>query len=268
MADAPRPMTVPVLAAMKGRGEKIVALTAYDASFARVLDDAGVDVILVGDSLGMVVQGEANTLPVTLDDMVYHTRCAARGAQRSLLVGDLPFMSYPTPAVAADSAARLIREGGARMVKLEGGRRRESIVRFLVEQDIPVCGHLGLLPQSVHRLGGYPVQAVDEASARVLLEDALILQDAGASLLVLECVPALLAEEVSRTLAIPVIGIGAGPGCDGQVLVLHDILGVSAGKKPRFVKDFMAGAADIPAAIRAYVEAVRAGRFPSADQSF
>lgn len=268
MVDVARPLTVPALAAMKGRGEKIVALTAYDASFSRALDEAGVDVILVGDSLGMVVQGEATTLAVTLDDMVYHTRCAARGVQRSLLVADLPFMSYPTPVVAADSAARLIRDGGARMVKLEGGRCREHIVRFLVEQSIPVCGHLGLLPQSVHRLGGYPVQAVDEASARALLEDALILQDAGASLLVLECVPALLAEEVSRALAIPVVGIGAGPGCDGQVLVLHDMLGVSPGKRPRFVQNFMAGAADIPAAIRAYAEAVRAGRFPDADHSF
>lgn len=261
-------MTIPSLLAMKPRGEKIVALTAYDASFASVLDASGVDVILIGDSLGMVVQGQRTTLPVTLDEVVYHTRCVARGATRALLLADLPFMSYPNPERAADGAARLIREGGAQMVKLEGGRQRLDTVRFLVEQNIPVCGHLGLLPQSIHRLGGYPVQARDPQSAQALLEDALLLQEAGASLIVLECVPATLAEEVSRALDIPVIGIGAGPGCDGQVLVLHDLLGISPGKRPRFVKDFMAETGNIPEAIRAYADAVRTGRFPAAEHAF
>lgn len=253
---------------MKARGEKIAVLTAYDASFARELDEAGVDAVLVGDSLGMVMQGEATTLPVTLEHMIYHSRCVARGLRRALLIADLPFMSYPTPIAAAEGAARLIREGGARMVKLEGGRQREAIVRFLVDQNIPVCGHLGLLPQSIHKLGGYAAQATDEASARTLLEDALILQGAGASLLVLECVPALLGEEVSRALTIPVIGIGAGAGCDGQVLVLQDMLGLGSENKPRFVKNFLAGASGISTAIHAYVDAVRSGEFPAAEHGY
>ena len=265
---AERAVTVPELAACKARGEKIVALTAYDAIFAGLLDEAGVDVILVGDSLAMVVQGRATTLQVSLDEMVYHTRCASRGAARALLLADLPFMSYPTPGRAADSAARLIREGGARMVKLEGGRDRADTVRFLARQGIPVCGHLGLLPQFVHQLGGYHVQARESQAAQTVLEDALLLQDAGAKLLVLECVPATLGEEVSRALEIPVIGIGAGPGCDGQVLVLHDMLGLGPGKRPRFVKDFMAESPDIAAAVRAYAAAVREGRFPGEEHGF
>ncbi len=261
-------VTVPGLAAMKARGENIVVLTAYDASFARLLDEAGVDVILVGDSLGMVIQGCETTLSATLDDMVYHTRCVARGASRALVLADLPFMSYPTPERAAESAARLVREGGASMVKLEGGRIRADIVRFLTEQNIPVCGHLGLLPQSIHRLGGYHVQGREERAAQTLPEDALLLQEAGASLLVLECVPASLGEEITRALEIPVIGIGAGPGCDGQVLVLHDMLGVTIGKRPRFVKDFLADAGNIAAALRAYASAVREGRFPTEENCF
>jgi 3-methyl-2-oxobutanoate hydroxymethyltransferase len=261
-------ITIPELAAMKAREEKIVVLTAYDALFARVLDAAGIDVILVGDSLGMVIQGHSSTLPVSLDEMVYHTRCVARGVSRALLVADLPFMSYPNPERAADSAARLIREGGASMVKLEGGRSRADIVRYLTAQGIPVCGHLGLLPQSVHQLGGYHVQAREDRAAQTLLEDALLLQDAGASLLVLECVPSPLGEEVSCALDIPVIGIGAGAGCDGQVLVLHDMLGLGFGKRPRFVKDFLTEAADIPSAIRAYAAAVREGRFPGEEHGF
>lgn len=265
---AERTVTVPGLAAMKARGEKIVVLTAYDALFARTLDEAGVDVVLVGDSLGMVIQGHGSTLPVSLDDMVYHSRCAARGIRRALLVADLPFMSYPTPEKAADSAARLIREGGASMVKLEGGRSRVGTVRFLAEQGIPVCGHLGLLPQSVHQLGGYPVQARESQAAQTLLEDALLLQEAGMGLLVLECVPATLGEEVSRALDIPVIGIGAGPGCDGQVLVLHDMLGLGFGKRPRFVKDFLAETSGIASAVRAYAAAVREGTFPADEHGF
>lgn len=263
-----RAMNVPELAAMKARGEKIVVLTAYDATFAQLLDQAGVDVILVGDSLGMVIQGHETTLPTTLNDMVYHTRCVARGASRSLILADLPFMSYATPERAAENAARLIREGGARMVKLEGGRSRVEAVRFLVDQGIPACGHLGLLPQSIHQLGGYQVQGREDRTAQILLEDALLLQEAGASMLVLECVPATLGEEVSRALDIPVIGIGAGSGCDGQVLVLHDMLGLGGGKRPRFVKDFLAEADDIPSAIRVYAEAVREGRFPAEEHEF
>jgi len=261
-------ITVPGLTALKAQGEKIVVLTAYDASFARLLDQAGVDVILVGDSLGMVMQGHDTTLSATLEDMVYHTQCVARGVARALVVADMPFMSYPTPEKAADNAARLLREGGAKMVKLEGGRRRVETVRFLVDQSIPVCGHLGLLPQSIHQLGGYYVQGKEDRAAQTLLEDALLLQDAGAGLLVLECVPSRLGEEVSRALDIPVIGIGAGAGCDGQVLVLHDMLGVTPGKRPRFVKDFMADAPDIASAVRAYAAAVRDGTFPGVEHGF
>jgi 3-methyl-2-oxobutanoate hydroxymethyltransferase len=268
MPEAVKALTVPELAVMKGQSEKIVALTAYDASFARVLDEAGVDIVLIGDSLGMVVQGQATTLPVTVDDMIYHTRCVARGVQRALLIADLPFMSYASPERAAENAARAIREGGAQMVKLEGGRQRAEVVRFLVEQSIPVCGHLGLLPQSIHQLGGYYVQGKDEQSASTLLEDALILQDAGASLLVLECVPTVLAKEISCALQIPTIGIGAGVDCDGQVLVLYDMLGISPGRSPRFTKNFLSHAEDIPAAIKAYVDAVRSGQFPAAEHSF
>jgi 3-methyl-2-oxobutanoate hydroxymethyltransferase len=263
-----RHITIPALTAMKARGQKIAVLTAYDALFARLLDEAGVDVVLVGDSLAMVIQGQDATLKVSLDEMVYHTRCAARGCSRALLVADLPFMSYPTPERAADSAARLMREGGARMVKLEGGRQRVDTVRFLVEQGIPVCGHLGLLPQSIHQLGGYHVQGRDSHAAQTLLEDALLLQQAGITLLVLECVPSALGEEVSRALDIPVIGIGAGPGCDGQVLVLHDMLGLGFSRRPRFVKDFLSGSGDIAAAIRAYVAAVRDGSFPGDEHGF
>lgn len=261
-------VTVPKLAAMKAHGEKIAVLTAYDATFARVLDEAGVDVLLVGDSLGMVVQGQKTTLHASLDEMVYHTRCVARGVSRALLLADLPFMSYSTPELAAQNAARLIREGGAQMVKLEGGRDRAETVRFLVAQGMAVCGHLGLLPQSIHQLGSYQVQAREQRAAQALLEDAKALQQAGAALLVLECVPAELAATVSRELDIPTIGIGAGAACDGQVLVLHDLLGLGFGKRPRFVKDFMAEADDIPGAIRAYVEAVRTGRFPGVEHGF
>lgn len=253
---------------MKAGGEKIAVLTAYDATFATVLDRAGVDVILVGDSLGMVVQGASTTLAASLDDMIYHSRCVSRAAGRALILADLPFMTYHTPDAAAQSAARLFREGGASMVKLEGGKARCDIVRFLVAQNMPVCGHLGLLPQSIHALGGYHMQAGDDESAAVLIQDALSLQEAGASLLVLECVPAALAGEISRTLKIPVIGIGAGADCDGQVLVLHDMLGLGFERRPRFVKDFLADSGSIPGAIAAYVEAVRSGHFPTAEHSY
>lgn len=253
---------------MKSRGEKIAVLTAYDAGFAAAMDEAGIDAVLVGDSLGMVVQGHATTLPVTLDQMVYHCASVARGARRAVRIADLPFMSYATSGQALESAARLLREGAAQMVKLEGGRKRADVVRALVEQDIPVCAHLGLLPQSVHRLGGYRVQGRDERSAQILLEDALLLEEAGASLLVLECVPATLAGEITAALAIPTIGIGAGPDCDGQVLVSYDMLGLTPGKRPRFSRNFLETAGDIRSAFRQYVADVREGRFPGPEHCF
>ncbi|WP_426991662.1 3-methyl-2-oxobutanoate hydroxymethyltransferase [Methylomonas sp. CM2] len=259
-------LTVSDLAAMKRAGEKISCLTAYDASFAAVLDNAGIDVLLVGDSLGMVVQGEASTLPVTIDDMVYHGRCVAKTRRRAFLIVDLPFASYALPEQALNNAARLMREGGAQMVKLEGAK--PAIVAFLVEQGIPVCGHLGLLPQSVNRLGGYRVQGRDADQAERILADAEALEQAGAGALVLECVPAELAERISRRLAIPVIGIGAGAACDGQVLVLYDMLDIGAGKRPRFSKNFMAGAAGIADAVGRYHAAVKSGEFPGSEHTY
>lgn len=258
------PISVTTLAAMKSRGERIVCLTCYDASFARLLDAAGVDLLLVGDSLGMVLQGHATTVPVTVEQMAYHTACVSRGRERALIVADLPFLSCATPERALDNAARLMQEGGAQVVKLEGGAPMLETVRRLTDQGMPVCAHLGLLPQSVHRIGGYRFQGRDHASSEAIRHDALAMQDAGASLLVLECVPAVLANEISVTLTIPVIGIGAGAGCDGQVLVLHDMLGLNAGRPPSFSRDFMNGRGSIAAAVAAYVEAVRDGSFPAA----
>jgi 3-methyl-2-oxobutanoate hydroxymethyltransferase len=268
MPEAGPALTLPRLLAMKGRGEKIAMLTAYDASFAAAMDEAGVDVVLVGDSLGNVIQGHGTTLPVTLDHMIYHAACAARGLRRSLLAVDLPFLSYATPGQALESAGRLVREAGVQMIKLEGGRKREAVVRALADEDIPVCGHLGLQPQSVHRLGGYPVQGRDEAAARVLLEDALLLEQAGASMLVLECVPALLAAEITAALTIPTIGIGAGRDCDGQVLVCYDMLGITPGRRPKFSKNFLEAAGDIRGAFRTYVAEIREGRFPGPEHAF
>ena len=255
--------TLRSLQAMKGEGERITALTCYDASFARLLDRVGVDVALVGDSLGMVVQGRDSTLAVTLEDMAYHTACVARGLARAFLVADLPFASYQvSPRQAYRSAARLM-AAGAHMVKLEGGAVMAETVAFLVQRGIPVCAHLGLLPQSVHQLGGYRMQGRDEEGARRLLEHARLLEEAGAGLIVLEAVPAALAAEITRTLMIPTIGIGAGADCDGQVLVLYDALGLYA-QPPRFAKNFLAGAADMQAAVAEYVRQVKAGEFPDA----
>lgn len=262
MNVSPKPLRIPQLAAMKARDEKIAALTAYDASFARLLDDAGVDVVLVGDSLGMMVQGEATTLPVTLDHMLYHTRSVARSVRRAVILADLPFLAHATPERAVENAGRLLAEGGAHMVKLEGGAGFADTVRRLVRFGIPVCGHIGLLPQSVHLLGGYRMQGRDGAQAQALLADALALEEAGCDLLVLECMPAELAGEITARLRIPTIGIGCGPDCDGQVLVLYDILDIHPGRRPRFSHNFMAGAGSIQAAVRAYVEAVRSGAFP------
>lgn len=260
-------VTLPGLGEMKREGEPIVMLTAYDASFARRVDAAGVDCVLVGDSLGNVIQGRDSTLPVTVEDMVYHTRAVRRGLDRALLLADLPFMSYADPAMAVRSAAALMR-AGAQMVKLEGGSEHAEVVTTLVANGVPVCAHLGLTPQHVHRLGGYRVQGRGEAAADRLRADALALERAGASLLVLECVPAPLAAEVARALTVPVIGIGAGDGVDGQVLVLYDVLGISPGPMPRFVRDFMAEAGSVDEALRAFVEAVRQKRFPAPEHAW
>lgn len=262
------PITLPRLREMKSKGEKIVALTAYDASFAAQCDAAGVDIALVGDSLGMVVQGHASTLPVSVDAMVYHSAAVARGVRNALLIADLPFMSFRDAATALDASARLMAQGGAAMVKLEGAGYVLDVIRALDEHDIPVCAHLGLTPQSVHKLGGYRVQGKSKSDAERLLADAQAVQQAGADLLVLECVPASLAQRITRELAIATIGIGAGADCDGQVLVLYDMLGITPGKRPRFSKDFLAGRGSVAEAIAAYVRAVRAGEFPAVEHRF
>ena len=247
---------------MHAAGEKIAMLTCYDAAFARLLDEAGVDVLLVGDSLGMVLQGQSSTLPVSIDEMAYHTRCVARGNRGAWLVADLPFASYHASAEqAVQSAARLM-QAGAQMVKLEGGGWTAPLVRLLVERGMPVCAHLGLTPQSVHALGGWRVQGRGEAAAAKLCREAIELAEAGAEMLVVELVPAALARELSARLPIPVIGIGAGAGCGGQVLVLHDMLGVSRGKPPRFVRNFMHASQSIEDAVRRYVADVKSGVFP------
>jgi 3-methyl-2-oxobutanoate hydroxymethyltransferase len=252
---------------LKQRGEKITCVTSYDASFTRLLEQAGVEVLLVGDSLGMVIQGHESTLPVRMADMIYHTACVARAGRSALRVVDMPFMSYSSVDRALGNAARLMR-AGAQMMKLEGGREVADIVRALTEHGIPVCAHLGLTPQSVHQLGGYRVQGRDAESAQRLLEDARLLEQSGASLLVLECIPAGLAGQVSQSLRIPTIGIGAGPDCDGQVLVLYDLLGITPGKRPSFSHNFLEECDDIPAALSAFVAAVKAGRFPAPRHSF
>ena len=262
----PTPLSINDLQAMKQRGEKISCLTAYDASFSALINKAGIDVILVGDSLGMVIQGHQTTLPVSISDMIYHARCVNQPNQRVFVIADLPFMSYSTPIIAAENAAKLIQQGGAQMVKLEGAR--VETVRFLVDQGIPVCGHLGLLPQLINQLGSYQVQGKTPADAERILTEAHQLQDAGATLLILECVPATLAKEISAQLSIPVIGIGAGVHCDGQVLVLYDMLNISITKRPRFSKNFMQGSLSIEAAISAYHQAVKQALFPSIEHSF
>jgi 3-methyl-2-oxobutanoate hydroxymethyltransferase len=247
---------------------KIAMLTCYDASFAAMLDAAGLDSLLVGDSLGMVLQGHDTTLPVTLADMAYHTRCVARGSKRAFLITDMPFGSYQeSPQLAFRNAAELM-AAGAQMVKVEGGAEIADTVRFLAQRGVPVCGHLGLTPQSVHQFGGYRVQGKGEDAEQKLLEDAAELEAAGAGLLVLEAIPAKLGEQVTERLRIPTIGIGAGPRCSGQVLVLHDMLDVFPGKKARFVKNFMKGASSISDAAERYVRAVRDGSFPSQEHSF
>ncbi|OIQ86078.1 3-methyl-2-oxobutanoate hydroxymethyltransferase [mine drainage metagenome] len=261
-------MTPDKLQQTMARGDKIAMLTCYDASFASLCEAAGVDVLLVGDSLGMVLQGEASTLAVTLHDMQYHTRCVARGAGNTPIITDMPFGSYQiSPEQALRNAARLM-AAGAHMVKLEGGSVMADTVRFLTARGIPVCGHLGFTPQSVHQLGGYRVQGKTPEAALRLIEDARALEAAGAGLLVLEMVPATLAAEITAQLGIPTIGIGAGIDCDGQVLVLYDMLGIYPGHTPRFARNFMQGAESVQAALAGYVQAVRSGAFPAAGHSF
>lgn len=253
---------------MKSEQNKIAMLTAYDASFSHVLEQAGIDVILVGDSLGMVVQGQESTLPVTVGDMVYHTRNVIRGCESAFVIADMPFMSYANIEQAIQNAARLMAEGGAQMVKLEGGAIIAETIKQLTERGIPVCAHLGLLPQSVHRLGGYRVQGRDNNSAQQLIDDAKQLQQAGADMLVLECVPAEVGAQVTAAVDIPVIGIGAGNACDGQVLVLYDMLGITSGKRPRFSHDFLSDTGAIPAAVTRYVQQVKSGEFPTVEQNY
>ena len=260
-------VTVPKLQAMREAGEKIAMLTCYDASFAALLDRAGVDTLLIGDSLGNVLQGQATTLPVTLDEIAYHTACVARAKPSALIVADMPFGTYGTPADAFANAVKLM-QAGAQMIKLEGGEWLADTVRFLVERSVPVCAHVGLTPQSVHAFGGFKVQGKTEAGASQLLRDSRAMQDAGAQLLVMEAMPTLLASEVTKQLRIPTIGIGAGVECSGQVLVLHDMLGIFPGKRPRFVKDFMQGQPSILAAVEAYVRAVKDGTFPGPEHTF
>jgi len=258
--------TTTSLLAMKQRGEKIVMLTCYDASFAALMDRADVDIILVGDSLGMVVQGGSNTVSVSMENMVYHTECVAAGVRNSFLLGDLPFGSFHSPPLAMENAVRLM-AAGAEMVKLEGAGPMIQAVDYLTSRGVSVCGHLGLTPQTAHKLGGFKVQARDAEAASQLLQDALAMQQAGAQMLVLECVPAKLGHELSARLDIPVIGIGAGADCDGQVLVMHDMLGLGD-RVPRFVANFMQGRESIGAAFESFVADVRSGKFPAKEHEY
>jgi 3-methyl-2-oxobutanoate hydroxymethyltransferase len=253
---------------MKQRGEKIACLTAYDASFAVLLDAAGVDVVLVGDSLGMVIQGHDTTVPVTMDQMVYHCAAVARGLHRPFLMADLPFMSYPSRELALSNAVRLMQEGGARVIKLESGKGQTDIVEFLARHDIAVCAHLGLKPQSVHKTGGFRVQGREAEAAQRMLEDALALEAAGADLLLLECIPSELGRTISQAVTVPVIGIGAGPDTDGQILVLYDVLDITSGRKPRFVRNFMDGSPSPQEAVSRYVRAVKSGEYPAPEHCF
>ena len=262
------PVNVSTLRRMKQDGEPIACLTAYDASYAALVDAAGTDLVLVGDSLGMVIQGHDTTVPVTVDDIVYHCRTVARGLRRAFLVADMPFMSYTEPNQALDNAVRLMQEGGAMMVKLEGGDDQVAIVEHLARHDIPVCAHLGLKPQSVHKIGGFKVQGREPDKAREMLEAAKRLQDVGADIVLLECVPNEAGQLVTGALDVPVIGIGAGPDVDGQILVLYDVLDITQGRTPRFVKNFQAGLDSPLAALQAYVRAVKEKRYPEPEHCF
>ena len=262
------PVNVSTLRKMKSEGEAIACVTAYDASYAALVDTAGIDLVLVGDSLGMVIQGHDTTVPVTVDDIIYHSKMVARGLRRAFLVADMPFMSYTKSGQALDNAVRLMQEGGAMMVKLEGGDDQVGIVEHLARHDIPVCAHLGLKPQSVHKIGGFKVQGREPDKAREMLESARRLQDAGADIVLLECVPNEVAETVTKALEVPVIGIGAGPHVDGQILVLYDILDITQGRTPRFVKNFQEGCDSPLKALQSYVRAVKDKTYPEPQHCF
>ena len=265
--DSP-PVNVSTLRKLKKDGVPIACLTAYDASFAQLVDMAGADLVLVGDSLGMVVQGHDTTVPVTVDDVIYHTRMVARGVRHAFLVADLPFMSYASPEQALSNGVRLMQEGGAKMVKLEGGRGQVSVVECLARHDIPVCAHVGLKPQSVHKIGGFRVQGRDSDAAEEMVNDAIALQAAGADVMLLECVPNEVGNTITQALNVPVIGIGAGPHVDGQILVLYDMLGITRGRTPRFVQNFMEGLDSPLAALEEYVKEVREGTYPAKEHCF
>ena len=262
------PVSIATLARMKAEGEKIASITCYDASYAALVDAAGADVVLVGDSLGMVIQGHDTTVPVTLDHIIYHCRAVAKGLFRPFLMADMPFMTYTSREQALQNAVRLMQEGGAKMVKLEGGAGQVEIVEFLTGHDIAVCAHLGLKPQSVHKTGGFRVQGREQAAAEQMKRDALALQAAGADIVLLECIPSGLGAEITAELQVPVIGIGAGPDTDGQILVLYDVLDITPGRKPRFVRNFMTGHDSPIAAIGSYVEAVKQRSYPAAEHCF
>jgi 3-methyl-2-oxobutanoate hydroxymethyltransferase len=262
------PVNVSTLRDMKHNGEPIACLTAYDASFGQLVDMAGVDVVLVGDSLGMVIQGHDTTVPVTVDDMIYHTRNVARGLRHAFLIADMPFMSYTSPEQALENAVRLMQEGGAMMIKLESGKGQVAVVEHLARHDIPVCAHLGLKPQSVHKIGGFRVQGRESEVAGKMLEDAKALEAAGADIILLECVPNEVGRSITRAVVAPVIGIGAGPDVDGQVLVLYDMLGITQGRMPRFVRNFLDGQPTILDGVRSYVAAVKNKSYPAREHCF
>ena len=262
------PVNVSTLRDMKESGEPIACITAYDASFGQLVDMAGVDVVLVGDSLGMVIQGHDTTVPVTVDDVIYHTRGVARSLLHAFLIADMPFMSYTSPEQALDNAVRLMQEGGAMMVKLEGGKGQHAVVEHLANHDIPVCAHLGLKPQSVHKIGGFRVQGRQAEVAKQMVEDAKMLEQAGADLVLLECVPNEVGGKIQKAVSAPVIGIGAGPEVDGQILVLYDALGITQGRMPRFVENFLAGQGSVLDGIKAYVAAVKERRYPAKEHCF
>jgi 3-methyl-2-oxobutanoate hydroxymethyltransferase len=269
LRDSARPpVTVASLGRMKEEGEKIACITCYDASFAALVDEADADVVLVGDSLGMVIQGHDTTVPVTLEHIIYHCRAVAKGLSRPFLMADMPFMTYTSREQALQNAVRLMQEGGAKMVKLEGGASQVEIVEFLAGHDIAVCAHLGLRPQSVHKTGGFRVQGREDVAAVQMRRDAKALQDAGADIVLLECIPTQLGKEITAELHVPVIGIGAGPDTDGQILVLYDVLDITPGRKPRFVKNFMAGHDSPLAAIKAYTDAVKSRAYPEPEHCF
>ena len=262
------PVNVATLAKMKAEGEPIACLTAYDASYGALVDAAGVDLVLVGDSLGMVIQGHDTTVPVTVSDIIYHTKTVARGLRRAFLVSDMPFMSYTNPGQALQNAVQMMQEGGAMMIKLEGGDGQLEIVEHLARHDIPVCAHLGLKPQSVHKIGGFKVQGRDAEQASKMIDTAKRLQDSGADLVLLECVPNELGEKIRAAIEVPVIGIGAGPNVDGQILVLYDILDITQGRTPKFVRNFMSGNDSPLAAIQSYVKSVKEREYPAPEHCF